>query len=169
MVKAKVQETSLAWALAEAVKPLLSDVERYEVFVALGAGETFAVIRELLRWVVAKGIRLSPDLVGQCTAWLDAYHGHDDERYLRHLIEKMLVPDVLQLRAGEWVNPPPITPTRGQVVRLTAPPNSAAQNTSPIPGAVSELRKLHALSESSRRRKPETRAPLWGQTRRDSL
>jgi hypothetical protein len=37
-----VQETALAWALAEAVKPHLSAIERNHVFMAIGAGETFA-------------------------------------------------------------------------------------------------------------------------------
>ena len=43
-----VQETALAWALAEAVKPHLSAIERNHVFMAIGAGETFAAIRGLV-------------------------------------------------------------------------------------------------------------------------
>jgi hypothetical protein len=48
-VKRLVQEANLAWAVAEAAKPYLSAVERDAVFVAIGAGETFAAIRRLSR------------------------------------------------------------------------------------------------------------------------
>jgi len=41
-------EVSLAWALALTAKPHLDDVERNDIFVQIGAGETFAAIRELL-------------------------------------------------------------------------------------------------------------------------
>ncbi len=37
-------EISLAWALAEAARPHLSNVERNDVHVAIGVGETFAAI-----------------------------------------------------------------------------------------------------------------------------
>src|SRR6478609_6190407 len=80
-----VQETALAWALAEAVKPHLSAIERNHVFMAIGAGETFAAIRGLVRSIAVKRIALRPDLVQQCITWLHAYVGHKDERYLGRL------------------------------------------------------------------------------------
>lgn len=79
-------EVSLAWALALTAKPHLDDVERNDIFVQIGAGESFAAIRELLKWVATKRIPLGPDLVQWCVSWLDAYVGHEDERYLRRLI-----------------------------------------------------------------------------------
>jgi hypothetical protein len=82
----------LAWALAEALKPHLSDVERNLVFAAIGAGETFAAIRYLFKSVAVKGIPLHPDLAQQCTRWLHAYVGHESERLLRRLIDDYLVP-----------------------------------------------------------------------------
>jgi hypothetical protein len=82
-----VQETALAWTLAEAVKPHLSAIERSDVFIAIGAGETFAAIRGLVTSVAAKRIALRPDLAQQCVAWLHAYVGHKDERYFRRLID----------------------------------------------------------------------------------
>jgi hypothetical protein len=83
-----VQEADLAWALAEAVKPYVSTVERNHVFMAIGAGENFSAIRGLFKSVAIKRIALRPDLVQQCTTWLHAYVGHKDEQYLRHLIEE---------------------------------------------------------------------------------
>jgi hypothetical protein len=76
----EVQEANLARAVAEAVKPYLSAVERDAVFVAIGAGDTYAAIRGLLRSVEIKRIPLRPDLLHQCRTWLRGYGGHDHER-----------------------------------------------------------------------------------------
>ena len=95
IVERVVHEAKLAWAVAEAAKPYLSAMERDAVFVAIGAGETFAVIRGLLRSVEIKQIPLGLDLLQQCTTWLRGYGGHDDERHLRRLIEEPLNPYVI--------------------------------------------------------------------------
>lgn len=92
IVERAVDETKLAWALALAAKPHLDAAERDAVFVAIGAGETLAAIRGLLRLVALKRIRLRPDLVRPCVSWLHAYHRHEDERYLHHLIEDFVIP-----------------------------------------------------------------------------
>jgi hypothetical protein len=81
-------EADLAWDLALAAKPHLNVVERNGVFVAIGAGETFAVVTALVKWFAIKRIFVEPDLVRQCVSWLDGYVGHEDERYLRRLIEE---------------------------------------------------------------------------------
>jgi hypothetical protein len=94
-----VQEINLAWALAEAVKPHLTVVERNHLFVAIGAGETFPAIRHLFRLAAVKRIPLRPDLVQQCASWLLAYIGHTEERYLRSLIEEYLVPHSIHVPA----------------------------------------------------------------------
>ena len=98
IVERLVHEANLAWAVAEAAKPYLSAVECNVVFVALGAGETFAAIRQLFRLVGIKRIPLGPDLLQQCRTWLHAYGGHEDERYLRRLIEEPLIPYVIRPR-----------------------------------------------------------------------
>jgi hypothetical protein len=107
-----VQETALAWTLAEAVKPHLSAIERSDVFMAIGAGETFAAIRGLVTSVAAKRIPLRPDLAQQCVTWLDAYVGHKDERYFRRLIEDYLVPCSSHVPETVRVNRVPTTPIR---------------------------------------------------------
>jgi hypothetical protein len=93
-VERLVHDANLAWAVAEAAKPHLSDTERNAVFVAIGAGETFTAIRQLFRLVGIKRIPLGPELLRQCRTWLQAYGGHEDERYLRRLIEEPLIPYV---------------------------------------------------------------------------
>ena len=92
MIVDGVREANLAWALAETAKPYLSAGERDDVFMAIGAGDTFAAIRQLFRWVAIKGIPVGLDLAECCTMWLNAYAGHEDERYLRRLIESFLIP-----------------------------------------------------------------------------
>ena len=89
-------EVSLAWGLALAVKPHLDSVERNDIFVTIGAGEPFAAIRELLKWVAVKRIPVGADLVQRCVSWLDVYAGHEDERYLRRLIEDFVMPDAIR-------------------------------------------------------------------------
>lgn len=86
------QEANLAWALALAAKPHLNVVERNGLFVAIGAGETFTVVRALVKWFAIKRISVEPDLVRQCVSWLDAYVGHEDERYLRRLVDDVVFP-----------------------------------------------------------------------------
>jgi hypothetical protein len=107
-----VEETALAWALAEAVKPYVSAVERNHVFMAIGSGETFAAIRGLFKSVAVNRIALRPDLVEQCTKWLHAYVGHKDERYLRRLIEDYLVP--YSIHGPALVRLRRLTPLRAQ-------------------------------------------------------
>lgn len=120
IVKRLVQEINLAWALAEAARPQLSAVERDDIFVAIGAGDTFGAIRQLFKSVAIKRIPLRPDLVQRCTTWLHAYVGHEDERYLRRLIDDFLIPYAIQVPAPLRVNRLPITPTPGQRVALTS-------------------------------------------------
>lgn len=94
-----LQEADLAWALADAVKSDLSAIESNHVFMAIGAGETFAAIRGLVKSVAIKRIELRPELVQQCTAWLHAYAGHKDEQYLRRLIADFVVPNSIHVPA----------------------------------------------------------------------
>ena len=117
---ALVQETNLAWALAEAITPHLSAVERSHVFVVIGGGEAFAAIRHLLKSAAFKRIPLRPDLLRQCTSWLHAYVGHRDERYLRELIENYLLPDSIHVLATVRVNRLTIPPNAGRAVARVA-------------------------------------------------
>lgn len=115
-----VHEANLAWAVAEAAKPYLSAIERNAVFVAIGAGETFAAIRQLFRSVAIKRIPLRPDLLQQCRTWLHAYGGHDDERDLRRLIEEPLIPYVIGAPATIRATRVPATPKPAQLAALTS-------------------------------------------------
>jgi hypothetical protein len=86
-----LRETNLAWALIDAAKPLMNARERNDVFVIIGAGDTFAAIRRLFKLVVAKQIPLHADLVRRCSTWLDTYSSHEEEQHLRRLIARFLI------------------------------------------------------------------------------
>lgn len=112
MAVRNVQETNLAWALIEVAKPHLNRVDRNYVFVVTGAGDTFAAIRHLLKLIAAKGIPLRPSLVQLCVTWLDSYASHDEEPYLRRLIECFLLPDAIRVPTVAYVNPLSTAPKR---------------------------------------------------------
>jgi hypothetical protein len=113
-------EANLAWTLALAAKPHLDAVERNDVFVAIGAGETFTAIHALLKWVAIKRIPVEPDLARRCVSWLEPYAGHEDERYLRHLIEDFVFPIAIRALATLRVNRPSTSPQqRSQPAALT--------------------------------------------------
>jgi hypothetical protein len=130
-----MDETDLAWALAEAVKPYLSAAEHHHVFMAIGAGETYSAIRGLFRSVAIKRIALRPDLVQRCTTWIHAYAGHREERYLRRLAEDYLIPLSIHVPAA---------------VRVSRQPQSASASS---PGC--------AYQPLRHTRKPLSGGPAW--------
>jgi hypothetical protein len=131
IVEHVVHEPNLAWAVAEAAKPYLNAVERNAVFVAIGAGDTFAAIRGLLRSVEIKRIPLGLDLLQQCRMWLRGYGGHDDERYLRRLIEEPLIPYVIAAPATIRAARVPATPKPRSWLRFSAPETRSGQGGRP--------------------------------------
>lgn len=90
------QETNLAWALINVARPHMSIGECNYAVVAVGAGDAFASIRQLLKLVAARRIPLRPHLVQSCTTWLDAYVFHEEYDHLRGLIEGFLMPQTIQ-------------------------------------------------------------------------
>lgn len=101
-------EAKLAWALMEVAKPHMNAGERNFVFVAVGAGDTFAAIRSIINLVAAKHIPLRPHLVQLCRTWLDAYRFHDEHEHLRRVIEDFLMPSAIQayVTMGRLPTPP---------------------------------------------------------------
>lgn len=85
-------QTDLAWLLAEAVKPHLSNVERNHVYVAIGIGELFVAIHWLITSAARNQVVLPGELVQRCGTWLDAYVGHSQQQYLRGLVKNVLAP-----------------------------------------------------------------------------
>ena len=86
----------LAWALADATKPHLNGAERSDVYIAIGLNETFVAIRNLITSAADKRIALPAALIDRCHDWLDVHIGHEDERYLRGLVEQVLSPHAIR-------------------------------------------------------------------------
>lgn len=72
-------EVNLAWALIDVARPHLDIYERNHIFVRVGAGDTYAAIRLLVKLVADKQILLRPQLVHLCTTWLDSYGFHEEK------------------------------------------------------------------------------------------
>jgi hypothetical protein len=136
IVEHVVHEANLAWAVAEAAKPYLNAAERNAVFVAIGAGETFAAICGLLRSVEIKRIPLGPDLLQQCRMWLRGYGGHDNERHLRRLIEEPLIPYVIGARETMRVTRVPTMPTPRSWLRFVRSRDTQQTRRSPRCGSI---------------------------------
>ena len=79
-------DIQLAWELAEVGARHLDATERENLFVAIGAGETFKAVESLMHAVVGNGVALRAETITRLLAWLDGYRNHPDERGLRRLI-----------------------------------------------------------------------------------
>lgn len=127
IVKRLVDETKLAWSVVEAARPYLSDNERNAAYVALGAGDTFTAIRQLFRSVEINRIPLEPDLLQQCRTWLHGYRGHEDERYLRRVIEESFIPYLIAASATRRASRAPARPKPRRWLP-SPPPRHATDN-----------------------------------------
>jgi hypothetical protein len=97
-------QSDLAWALAQAIEPRLDELERNQMYITLGAGETNETIAEFLRIALDRSITLTPEVVADVESWLDGYAGTDEEAELRALIDKLCaaVPPSEQQRCVPW-------------------------------------------------------------------
>ena len=84
-----IDEVGLAWALANTADAYLGIVERHDLYIAIGIGETFAAISLLITVIAREQAMLPGDLVCALTAWLDCYAGSTDETRLRVLIRQI--------------------------------------------------------------------------------
>ncbi|WP_155770928.1 hypothetical protein [Mycobacterium colombiense] len=120
----RVQEPKLAWALIEAAKLSMSLDERNFVFVTIGAGDTFAAVRHVLKIIADKGIPLDPQLAQWCITWLDTYACHDEHENLCGLVENCLAPPNTAQAPGHTNRSPvaarSIEPLRGAAHKLRA-------------------------------------------------
>jgi len=93
-----MHDMELAWSLAEAAGHCLDGSKRSDVYVALGAGDTYAVIRDLTRVAVREQVELAAEVVAALRAWWAA-HEDTDNHYAAAL--------VAELRTRPEPQPPP--------------------------------------------------------------
>jgi hypothetical protein len=93
-----MHDMELAWSLAEAAGHCLDGSKRSDVYVALGAGDTSIVIRDLTRVAVREQVELAAEVVVALRAWCAA-HEDTDDHYAAAL--------VAELRTRPEPRPPP--------------------------------------------------------------
>lgn len=88
--------TALAWELAQLATEHLTYSEHTDVYVAIGAGDTYVAIALLLVILAHRRVGIPESVPPRVNSWLDAYAGSDDEDRLRPLITQLNVrPDDL--------------------------------------------------------------------------
>jgi hypothetical protein len=113
-----VHEGDLAWALIDAAKLHLTIAERNDVFVTVGAGDTFPAILTLIEIVAAKRIPLRRHLVQQCATWLDAHNVYNEYEHVRHIIDSFVV--LTSIQAATTIKPGPAAPKTAPPLAVTA-------------------------------------------------
>jgi hypothetical protein len=100
-----MDETQLAWALADLARAYLSPAERHDVHIAIGIGigEMMAAICSLSAVLAREELALPAEIVEPFTDWLDAYVGSPEEARLRELKPRP------RLRQSPDVGPPTLT------------------------------------------------------------
>jgi hypothetical protein len=92
-----ISDEDMAWLLAEAVKSRLTDYERTVVFVELGCGEGYLVIKRILAALLATQMTLPDAILSKLSLWLKGYAGSPEEPQLRMML------DVIRLQRSEAV------------------------------------------------------------------
>jgi hypothetical protein len=94
----RAQETTLAWSLIDAVKPVLPPQARVWFCAKIGAGDQGDAINELLAVLADRGVELPQMFWTPLADWMSGYLGSDSEPRLRALLARLRVPDALAAR-----------------------------------------------------------------------
>jgi hypothetical protein len=92
-----ISDEDMAWLLVDAVKPCLTGDERTIVFVELGCGESYLVIKRILTILLSSRMALPEAILSKLTGWLNGYAGSPDEPQLRMMLA------VIRLQQSEAV------------------------------------------------------------------
>lgn len=80
-------ESDLAWELADAISPLLTDRDHAQLYTSLGSGESYTAIVTLLQTIAQQRLPVAAELITKLTSWLDAYAHNDDAPRLQELLQ----------------------------------------------------------------------------------
>jgi hypothetical protein len=92
-----ISDDDMAWLLVDAVKSCLTGDERTIVFVELGCGESYLVIKRLLTALLSTRMALPAAILSKLTGWLNGYTGSPEEPQLRMMLA------VIRLQQSEAV------------------------------------------------------------------
>ncbi|OBI81373.1 hypothetical protein [Mycobacterium sp. 1245805.9] len=79
-------ESDLAWELADAISPLLTDRDRSRFYAAIGSGESYTAIDTALQTMARQRVPVPSELVAKLTDWLGAYTHSADAPRLHELL-----------------------------------------------------------------------------------
>lgn len=79
-------ESDLAWELADAISPQLTDRDHAQLYAMIGSGESFTAIDIALQTVTRQGLSIPTELETRLANWLDAYTHSNDAPRLRELL-----------------------------------------------------------------------------------
>jgi hypothetical protein len=82
-------ESDLAWELADISCQLISDSDRAQFYVALGAGYNYNAIDTLLKALHSSDLAVTSALAARLADWLSVYAHHNDAPELRAMIEAL--------------------------------------------------------------------------------
>jgi hypothetical protein len=103
----RAQETTLAWSLIDAVKPVLAPQARVWLCAKIGAGDQVGAINELLGVLADRGVELPQMLWAPLADWMSGYLGSESEPGIRALLARLRVP--YPLAPGRRAGPPRAT------------------------------------------------------------
>ena len=81
-----ISDEDMAWLLVDAVESCLTGYERTIVFVELGCGEGYLVIKRILTVLLSTGMALPEAIIPKLTGWLNGYAGSPEEPQLRMML-----------------------------------------------------------------------------------
>lgn len=85
----RAEQTSFAWALADAAKPFTGRSARAWLHAEIGAGDLDAAIVTLLNGFLDSNRRLPVDLAATLRAWIFGYSGSEVEVQLQRLADQI--------------------------------------------------------------------------------
>jgi hypothetical protein len=80
-------ESDLAWELADAIRPVLGERDRVQLYGAIGSGESYTAIETVLQTIAHQRLSIPTEFIPKLTGWLDAYAHSDDAPRLRELLQ----------------------------------------------------------------------------------
>lgn len=81
-----ISDEDMAWLLVDAVKSCLTGYERTIVFVELGCGESYLVIKRILTTLMSTRMALPVTILSRLSSWLNGYAGSPEEPQLRMML-----------------------------------------------------------------------------------
>jgi hypothetical protein len=82
-----ISDDEMAWRLVDAVQSRLTGYDRTVVFVALGCGESFLVIKHILTDAISNRLALPVATIAKVADWLNGYAGSPEEPRLRLMLD----------------------------------------------------------------------------------